>query len=69
MAATPPPERPPLAVTETGPKLKRCSQCGRLGTRGYRTLTNDEHRISVTVCANKTACRKRWPHPATEENA
>jgi hypothetical protein len=60
-------EGPPLAATATGPELQRCSQCGRLGTRGFRTLTNTEHRINITVCANKNACRKRWPKPARDE--
>lgn len=58
---------PPLAVIAGGPKTRRCSQCGRSGTRGFRTLTNEEHRISITVCANKSACRKRWPQPARDD--
>ncbi|MGW8703296.1 DNA translocase FtsK [Streptomyces eurythermus] len=46
---------------------KYCEQCARVGRRGFRTLTNDEHGISVTVCANKNACRKRWPKPPIDE--
>ncbi|WP_074990927.1 DNA translocase FtsK [Streptomyces misionensis] len=44
-----------------------CQQCGRIGRRGFRTHTNDEQQISITVCANKTACRKRWPNPPRDE--
>lgn len=46
-----------------------CEQCGRIGRRGFKTLADDEHGISITVCANKNACRKRWPKPAVEESA
>jgi len=63
-----PTEQPPLAVIATGPETQRCSQCGRVGTRGFRTLTNEEHRISITVCANKGACRLRWPKPARDDD-
>ncbi|WP_405769230.1 hypothetical protein OG539_32660 [Actinacidiphila glaucinigra] len=68
--ATPPPlpaTDAPLVVIAAGPKTQRCSQCGRSGTRGFRVLANDEHHIRITVCANKTACRKRWPKPATPD--
>ncbi|NUS82704.1 MAG: hypothetical protein HOY75_08120 [Streptomyces sp.] len=44
-----------------------CEQCGRVGKRGYRTLTRDEQDISITVCANKGACRKRWPNPPRDD--
>lgn len=64
---TNPLEGPPLARFAAGPELQRCSQCGRLGVRGYRMLTNDEHDIRITLCANKNACRKRWPKPAIGE--
>ncbi|MYS16591.1 DNA translocase FtsK [Streptomyces sp. SID4982] len=47
---------------------KYCEQCGRIGRRGFRTLADDEHRISITVCANKSACRKRWPKPARDDD-
>jgi hypothetical protein len=60
-------EGPPLTVIGEGPELQRCSQCGRLGIRGFQTLTNEEHRISITVCANKNACRKRWPKPPRDD--
>jgi DNA translocase FtsK/SpoIIIE-like protein len=39
--------------------VQRCEQCGRVGRRGFRTHSS-EH-AEVTVCASKTACRKRWP--------
>ncbi|WP_318201094.1 hypothetical protein [Streptomyces sp. SCL15-4] len=60
-------EGPPLTFTGNGPELQRCAQCGRLGVRGFTTFTNAEHRISITVCANKAACRKRWPKPARDD--
>ena len=44
--------------------VRYCEQCGRIGKRGFQTLARDD--ISVTVCANKTACRKRWPKPASD---
>lgn len=49
------------------PEPQRCEQCGRSGARGFKTLTADEHGISITVCSNKTACRKRWPKPPRDE--
>ncbi|MEV5347144.1 hypothetical protein [Streptomyces achromogenes] len=58
---------PPLTVVARGPEQQKCSQCGRTGTRGFTTLTNEEHRISITICANKTACRKRWPQPPRDD--
>ncbi|MFF7147536.1 hypothetical protein ACFZAO_05615 [Streptomyces griseoaurantiacus] len=45
----------------------RCEQCGRTGTRGFRTLTDDEHNVRITVCTAKTACRKRWPKQARDD--
>ena len=47
--------------------VRRCEQCGRIGKRGFQTLTNDEHDIRITECSNRTACRKRWPKPACDE--
>jgi hypothetical protein len=44
-----------------------CQQCGRIGRRGFQTLASDQHDISITVCANKTACRKRWPKPTQDD--
>jgi len=49
------------------PEAQRCSQCGRSGTRGFTTLTNDKHRIRITVCSNRNACRKRWPKPPRDD--
>jgi hypothetical protein len=48
--------------------VRRCEQCGRIGKRGYQTLGDDDHGIRITVCANKAACRKRWPKPARDED-
>jgi hypothetical protein len=42
---------------------RRCEQCGRIGRRGFRHLRDDEHGVSITVCSNNAACRKRWPKP------
>lgn len=42
-----------------------CEQCGRVGTRGFRTLKADCPGIpEITVCTSGSACRKRWPRPA-----
>lgn len=49
--------------------VRYCEQCGRVGKRGYRTYTADEHGIEITVCSNKAACRKRRPKPAVDEAA
>ncbi len=46
--------------------VRYCEQCGRIGKRGYRTLANEHG--SITVCANKIACRKRWPKPARDDD-
>lgn len=49
---------------------QRCEQCGRVGTRGFiawpeETLTLMSGVVetipAITLCASKTACRKRWP--------
>ncbi|MEU5490324.1 DNA translocase FtsK [Streptomyces sp. NPDC020196] len=46
--------------------VRRCEQCGRVGRRSFRTHSSFD--IRVTVCANTTACRKRWPkHPVDDE--
>jgi hypothetical protein len=49
---------------------RRCDQCGRVGTRGFRT-SPDADAIhdgkvavaahSMTECVNRDACRRRWP--------
>lgn len=49
-----------LSITKT------CDQCGRVGTRGFKTIpANHEGKTdgiqSFTVCARPKACRKRWP--------
>lgn len=48
--------------------VRRCEQCGRIGKRGFRALADDEHGICITVCANKSACRKRRPEPARDDD-
>ncbi|MFG2412326.1 hypothetical protein [Streptomyces goshikiensis] len=60
------PERAPR--TSDGPELKRCDQCGRLGIRSFKALAVPGMK-PITLCANKAACRKRWPKPATDEAA
>ncbi|MEU5742007.1 DNA translocase FtsK [Streptomyces tendae] len=49
--------------------VRRCEQCGRIGKRGFHTHIDDKHDIRIRVCANRTACRKRWPKPADDEAA
>ncbi|MGX1220386.1 DNA translocase FtsK [Streptomyces ambofaciens] len=46
--------------------VRRCEQCGRIGKRALQTIGNDEH--NVTQCTNRTACRKRWPKPARDDD-
>jgi len=41
--------------------VRRCEQCGRLGTRGYRTLPATEHTPEIWLCVAAGACRRRWP--------
>ena len=43
--------------------VRRCDQCGRVGKRGFKNLIDP----SITVCANKNACRKRWPKPVQDD--
>jgi hypothetical protein len=64
----------PGARREPGPDsvTKVCAQCGRIGTRGFTSIPDGdvmairlEHIViaahSMTVCASKSACMKRWP--------
>lgn len=45
-----------------------CQQCGRIGRRGFTTYPpGDFGGPPLTVCANKTACRKRRPKPARND--
>ncbi|MFE0845315.1 DNA translocase FtsK [Streptomyces rochei] len=46
--------------------VRRCEQCGRIGKRGFQTIDGDEH--TVTQCAARAACRKRWPKPACDDD-
>ncbi|MFD4547224.1 DNA translocase FtsK [Streptomyces sp. NPDC058466] len=43
--------------------VRCCEQCGRIGKRGFKNFIDP----SITVCANKAACRKRWPKPARDD--
>ena len=61
-----------MTATKTT-KTQHCSQCGRTGTRGFTTLTAkdvliDGGGLPIVICANKTACMKRWPRPARDDN-
>lgn len=56
--------------------VRRCEQCGRTGTRGFRSFPDADvihdgkvavKARSMTECANKAACRKRWPKPSQGE--
>ena len=58
----------PVAVRSTKAINKsRCEQCGRTGTREFRTLIDAEHGIRIVVCANKAACRRRWPQQLVDD--
>jgi hypothetical protein len=52
-------------LSQARPPLPYCQQCGRIGNRGFRTFpANPETGApAITVCANTTACAKRWPKP------
>lgn len=56
------------AANRQSDEVQRCEQCGRIGKRGFRTLRNDEHGIRITECANRVACRKRWPKPERDDD-
>lgn len=47
---------------DTGPK-RQCAQCGRTGTRQFTEIAATEYTAAITVCANRDACRRRWPKP------
>jgi hypothetical protein len=47
--------------------VRCCEQCGRIGRRGFQVLVDEEHGIRVTQCANRQACRKRWPKPQRDD--
>jgi len=57
-------------------EAKRCEQCGRTGTRGFKTTPAGVATTSVgevaypefTECANRDACRKRWPKTRDEDD-
>jgi hypothetical protein len=45
-----------------------CEQCGRIGKRGFRTLTSEKYGIEITVCSNRDACRKRRPEQPRDDD-
>lgn len=48
---------------------QRCEQCGRVGTRGFKTLMSDLAGVPrITTCSNLNACRRRWPKPARDDD-
>lgn len=56
--------------------VRRCGQCGRTGTQGFRVFPAADviHEGAVAVvarsmaeCVSKTACRKRWPKTRDED--
>lgn len=51
----------PEGDAATGPDLKRCARCGRLGIRQFITYPARQGWAPLTVCTAKTACRKRRP--------
>jgi hypothetical protein len=55
-----------MATTAAQTNEQRCEQCGRTGTRGFRTLKAPGV-PEITVCASDGACRKRWPKPAAHD--
>lgn len=56
------PEGEPAA---SGPELRKCDQCGRIGTRLFETLRAPGIK-PITVCMARSACRKRWPKPSRD---
>lgn len=59
-----------IEKVRTAPTERRCEQCGRIGVNGFRTLPDadviTDGRVavaahSITECANRAACRRRWP--------
>ena len=63
-----------LNVSQSATSTERCcAQCGRVGTRGFKTLgpTYIEHLDytvpAITICANERACMKRWPKPTDDQ--
>lgn len=53
-----------------GVSKMRCQQCGRVGVRGFTRLPSEaaDSFPPIIVCANKDACRKRWPKLAGDED-
>lgn len=49
-------------------RFKKCDQCGRVGTRGFKTVPithkgPTDGIASFTVCVNNRACQGRWLRP------
>lgn len=56
--------------------VRQCGQCGRTGTQGFRVFPAADaihdgkvavKARSMTECANRAACRRRWPKPSQDE--
>lgn len=71
-------ERYGRTVEPAAVETKRCHQCGRTGTREFvpypdRDVDLPDGSIILRAgelqeCANKTACRKRWPKTREEDD-
>ncbi|WP_344287066.1 DUF6011 domain-containing protein [Streptomyces synnematoformans] len=68
-APAPPPRRtrPRRARDRRRPRLLRCEQCGRVGSRGFRVIPPTVHTPEITVCAAENACRRRRPRSGPQE--
>lgn len=49
-------------------KAKTCEQCGRVGTRGFRTQEPGQGFKPLTTCSNVPACQRRWPKPKRDDD-
>lgn len=60
----------------TDAATKVCAQCGRIGVRGYTvwpaeaiTIGGRTHPVGeMIVCTNQTACLRRWPQKARDDD-
>jgi hypothetical protein len=48
--------------------VKECAQCGRIGRRSFTVLGETEYTKAITLCAVKSACRKRWPRTPVDDD-
>lgn len=65
-----------IAKTREARVQRCCGQCGRTGMQGFRVFPAADaihdgkvavKARSMTECANKAACRRRWPKPSQDE--